>query len=279
MRQGKTRFVDNPVISKTTGKRVIHITRSVHDENGSVFAMIAGVINVDILVQPIKNVNVPRSIWIFLIAHNGDVIYHPVSVEGGNFITGAGAGHDDLAAISRRMVDGESGHAWIASYTGSKQDLLVYTGIAQGNADLTQRISINSNNEIGQVVGASSDASNTFSLVSRELSETEKLVMQIRTAMEEQNDGSKQILESLKMMNNSTDEVRSASIEMKEGNKLILSEVHNLQDATVQMTTSMDEMSRGARKINETGSVLSEVSERMKNSIEKIGKQIDEFKV
>ena len=563
MKQGKDRFVDNPVISKTTGNRVIHITRSVHDKNGKVFAMVAGVINVDVLIKPVKEVKVSDDIWIFLIDHNGAVIYHPVATDDGNFITNPGEGHDDLSEISKRMVNGESSYAWIVSYTGSKEDLIVYSGIdgtpwglgflvpgntvdalgtkiarttvifgaiivliviiigatimgmslkplnivkdavvgiAQGNADLTQRITIKSNNEIGQVVqgfnnfteklqsiisdvkesrnelgqagedmsataedmtsaitqilenieqfkkqldnqkgsvdqtagavneissnieslnhmissqssgvtqassaveqmigninsvsnsmekmdksfgglqshsqegftkletvsqkvhaienqsaalkeanvaianiaeqtnllamnaaieaahageagkgfavvadeirklsetssqqstqitnqlnqimesikqvvGASSDASSTFALVSQELTATDELVMQIRTAMEEQNEGSQQILESLKMMNNSTSEVRNASVEMQEGNKLILSEVKNLQDATVLMKSSMEEMTVGARKINETGTVLSEVSDRMKGSIDKIGKQIDEFKV
>ena len=45
------------------------------------------------------------------------------------------------------------------------------------------------------------------------------------------------------------------------------------------MKASMDEMSVGAQKINETGAVLTEVADRMKDSIIKIGNQIDEFKV
>ncbi|MCR4631100.1 MAG: methyl-accepting chemotaxis protein [Treponema sp.] len=132
---------------------------------------------------------------------------------------------------------------------------------------------------IKEVVTASTDASKTFSLVSQELADTDQLVMQIRTAMEEQNEGSKQIIDALKMMNDSTEEVRSASGEMQEGNKLILSEVQHLQDVTISMKSSMDEMSIGAQKINETGTVLTEVADRMKDSIEKIGNQIDEFKV
>jgi len=67
--------------------------------------------------------------------------------------------------------------------------------------------------------------------------------------------------------------------EMQEGNKLILSEVQHLQDVTISMKSSMDEMSIGAQKINETGTVLTEVADRMKDSIVKIGNQIDEFKV
>ena len=132
---------------------------------------------------------------------------------------------------------------------------------------------------IAEVVGASNEASKTFSLVSHELSDTDQLVIQIKTAMEEQNEGSKQIVEALKMMNDSTEEVKGASIEMQEGNKLILSEVHQLKDVTLSMKQSMDEMAVGAQKINETGAVLTEVSDKMRDSINKIGNQIDEFKV
>ena len=45
------------------------------------------------------------------------------------------------------------------------------------------------------------------------------------------------------------------------------------------MKLSMEEMSAGARKINETGVVLSDISAAMKDSIEKIGGEIDQFKV
>ena len=563
MFEGKENYIDNPVQSRTTGKKVVHFARRVNGAKGKLFAMVAGVINVDVLIEPIKELSIPEGIWLFIIDHDGNVIYHPMATDNGNFITNPGEGHEDLTEYSRKMVEGESGYAWINSYTGSKEDLLVYsgiegtpwgmgflvpgkivdklgfkiantaivfgiiitaiilllgalvlavslkplkivknaiTGIAQGNADLTQRIEIQTNNEIGQVVqgfnsfteklqtiisdvkdsknelgvagedmsstaqdtataitqiianiesfrqqldnqkssvdqtagavdeisanissmnqmienqsagviqassaveemigninsvsnsvekmnssftelqshsqegfsqletvntkvqtieaqsvmlqdanvaianiaeqtnllamnaaieaahageagkgfavvadeirklsetssqqstqitnqlneimesikevvSASTDASKTFSLVSQELSDTDQLVIQIKTAMSEQNEGSKQIIETLKMMNDSSQEVRNASDEMQEGNKLILSEVQHLQNVTISMKSSMDEMAVGARKINETGSVLTEVADRMKNSIVKIGKQIDEFKV
>ena len=66
---------------------------------------------------------------------------------------------------------------------------------------------------------------------------------------------------------------------MSEGNRQILSEIKNLQDATDVMKLSMEEMSAGAKKINETGVVLSDISAAMKDSIEKIGREIDQFKV
>ncbi len=132
---------------------------------------------------------------------------------------------------------------------------------------------------INDVVSASSEASVAFESVSKELEDTDALIMQIKAAMEEQNEGSKQITEALHNMLDSTMEVRNASTEMQEGNKAILAEVTQLQDATTNMRVSMDEMSVGAKKINETGNVLSNVAGDMQESINVIGKQIDQFEV
>ena len=102
--------------------------------------------------------------------------------------------------------------------------------------------------------------------------------MQIKGAMEEQNEGSKQITDALKTMNDSTEEVRSASVEMANGNRMILEEVHHLQSASVAMKDGMDEMSTGAKKINDTGANLAEMSRQITSAIEKIGSQIDLFR-
>ena len=132
---------------------------------------------------------------------------------------------------------------------------------------------------INEVVTTSSEASLAFETVSKKLEDTDQLVMQIKAAMEEQHAGSKQITEALKNVQDSTVEVRSASAEMEEGNKMILNEVRALQDAAMAMNQSMDEMGVGAQHINETGATLREVSSQIGNSIEKIGNQVDQFKV
>ena len=129
MFEGAKTYIDNPVVSRTTGQKVIHVTKPIYGKDGKVFAMLAGVINIENLIKPIKAMNVPEGIWLWIIDHNGNVLYHPIATDDGNFITNPGEGHEDLAAISRKMVEGESGHAFIASYTGSKYDLLVYSGI------------------------------------------------------------------------------------------------------------------------------------------------------
>ena len=96
--------------------------------------------------------------------------------------------------------------------------------------------------------------------------------------MEEQNEGSKQIGEALRNMNDSTVNVQKASKEMASRNERIMNEMNSLRSLTSNMKTGMDEMALGAKKINETGITLSEISKDVQNAITNIGNQIDRFK-
>ena len=132
---------------------------------------------------------------------------------------------------------------------------------------------------IESVVSASEETSATFTSVSDGIKETDQLVRQIKSAMEEQQEGSKQIVDALRNMSDSTAEVKTASAEMSEGNKQILEEVRRLKDATGVMKDSVMLMSSSAIKIRETGSALDSISDKMKQSINQIGNQIDNFQV
>ncbi|MCQ2588439.1 MAG: methyl-accepting chemotaxis protein [Treponema sp.] len=132
---------------------------------------------------------------------------------------------------------------------------------------------------INSVVTASSEATSIFTSVSTSIQNTDQLVRHIKSAMEEQQVGSKQIIDVLHTMNDSTIEVRSASTEMAEGNKQILVEINKLQDVTSVIRESINEMSVGAEKINQTGISLSDVSSEVTNSINSIKDEIDQFKV
>ena len=97
--------------------------------------------------------------------------------------------------------------------------------------------------------------------------------------MEEQNEGSKQIMDALRHLNSSTSEVRNSSQEMSGRNEQIVNDMAILKESTDLMNNSMEEMAVGARKINETGATLSEISVQVKDSINLIGAQVDLFKV
>ena len=137
----------------------------------------------------------------------------------------------------------------------------------------------NIKDSITTVVNVSSDSSKAFSSVSQQITQADQIVELIKGAMEEQKIGSRQIIDALHNMNDSTVEVRNAASEMNEGNRSILQEIGRLQDFTATMKSGMEEMSIGAEKINETGSVLQSISNQVQESIKKIGNQIDQFKV
>ena len=102
----------------------------------------------------------------------------------------------------------------------------------------------NIRSSIAQVVTASASSSQAFSAVPAQITSTDQLVRQIKSAMEEQQEGSQQITEALHSMNG-----------------------------------SMEEMAIGEKKINETGTLLSSISDQVKDSIVTIGNQIDQFHV
>ena len=132
---------------------------------------------------------------------------------------------------------------------------------------------------ITNVVEASAKSKSSFDEVSTLITDTDELVRQIKAAMEEQQSGSKQILDSLKLMNDSTYEVKTAGQEMKSGNELILKEIQNLQDATTVIKESMEEMSAGTKDMNRTSAALSDISSQVRSTIQKISEEIDQFKV
>lgn len=132
---------------------------------------------------------------------------------------------------------------------------------------------------ISQVVQSTSVTNEAFSFVSTNIEETSQIIHQIKGAMEEQQIGSKQIVDTLQSMNNSTVEVRSASSEMTVGNQQVIELIKELQDVTDNISQSMKEMKTGAIKINETGEALTDVSGKVEDSVIEIGKEVDLFKV
>lgn len=132
---------------------------------------------------------------------------------------------------------------------------------------------------INEVVNTSSESSQAFNLVSKKISETDELVRQIKAAMEEQQQGSKQILDSLRVMSDTSIQVKLAATEMAAGNNAILQEMLKLKDSSDVIQDSMESVTNSAKNIDETGASLANVSEKMRESIEKIGEEIDLFTV
>ena len=132
---------------------------------------------------------------------------------------------------------------------------------------------------ITNVVSSATESGKALALVSNKIHETDQLVVQIKGAMNEQQIGSEQIVNSLKDMNESTNNVRSSSKQMEERNEKIMNEINSLKEITVKMRDSMSNMSEGAERISAAEESLSDISQKLKDSIDKIGSEIDLFKV
>ena len=132
---------------------------------------------------------------------------------------------------------------------------------------------------IREVVEVSNATNTAFNAIEQSIAETNQIVEQIKGAMEEQQIGSRQIIDALKSMNNSTFEVKTASSEMTEGNKHILNEIEKLQTITDKIKVSIEEMHIGAEGINHTGTTLSTISAKVTDNIQKIGSEINLFKI
>ena len=108
------------------------------------------------------------------------------------------------------------------------------------------------------------------------VSEQEEL---IRNAMEEQGEGSKQILEAVSQLNEISQQVKSGSQQMLEGSKEIITEGKNLEKATQEITGGMSEMSKNADKINIASDEVSTISDRNKEVIDDLVTAVSRFKV
>jgi len=101
----------------------------------------------------------------------------------------------------------------------------------------------------------------------------------IRNAMEEQGEGSKQILEAISQLNEITRYVKGGSIEMLEGSKEVIHESKNLEMMTQEITGGMNEMAAGAEQINATVNKVNEISTKNKESINFLVREVSRFKV
>jgi len=101
----------------------------------------------------------------------------------------------------------------------------------------------------------------------------------IRNAMEEQGQGSKQVLQMSGLVSEITQQVKGGSQQMREGSKEVIQETKNLEKATQEITGGMNEMAAGADQVSSAVSAVSDLSSRTQESISSLVKSVSQFKV
>ena len=112
------------------------------------------------------------------------------------------------------------------------------------------------------------------------LSEQVKTMSQnLMDAMREQENGSKEVLTAIRDINMVTNQVNDGSAEMLRGGENVAQEMQKLDELTRVITDSMNEMASGAVQISNAVQEVNAISQKNKQSIENLSKEVGKFKV
>ena len=112
------------------------------------------------------------------------------------------------------------------------------------------------------------------------LSEQVKTMSQnLMDAMREQENGSREVLTAIHDINTVTNQVNDGSAEMLKGGENVAQEMQKLDELTRIITDSMNEMASGAVQISNAVQEVKAISQKNKESIENLSKEVGKFKV
>lgn len=108
----------------------------------------------------------------------------------------------------------------------------------------------------------------------KKISEQEEVIV---NAMQEQENGSREVLTAIRNINDITMEVKSGSLEMLKGGEQVAEEMRKLDGLTRLITNSMNEMASVAVQINNAGQNVNGISLKNKESIEELSEEMKKF--
>jgi methyl-accepting chemotaxis protein len=132
---------------------------------------------------------------------------------------------------------------------------------------------------IEKIVGSTNMALNKFETIDMEVKTVSDQTSNIKNAMEEQQTGSRQILEAVGQLNEITLMVKNGSMEMLEGSREVITESENLGRVTQEISNGMSEMAAGANQINVAVHRVNEISVDNREQINTLVAEVEKFKV
>ncbi|MDR0643580.1 MAG: methyl-accepting chemotaxis protein [Treponema sp.] len=120
---------------------------------------------------------------------------------------------------------------------------------------------------------------NRFEAIDKSVQVVSEQEGNVRNAMEEQGEGSHQILEAIGRLNDLTLLVKSGSKEMLEGSRQVIQESKNLEMVTQEITNGMNEMGSGANQINIAVSQVNTLSGQNRDNIDVLVHDVSKFKI
>lgn len=222
---------------------------------GSGKSLIAETVELSKVVEASSDILMETSSIIQNIASQTNLLSMNASIEAAH-AGDAGKGFGVVAGEIRKLAEESSGHG---------------RNISSMLKDLKQKIELVNNS----AVSIEKHFDSIFELVER----TKAMEHTIMAAMSSQDNGNKQILNTISVINEVTHQIQDISQEMLKGSTLVSDEMNKLVSMTDNIAGSMNEMAAGAVQINIAVQDVNEISQKNKQSIENLSDEVKKFKV
>ena len=133
--------------------------------------------------------------------------------------------------------------------------------------------------EIETLSASSKTVEEKFNAIFTLAEQVKEMSNRLTEAMQEQENGSKEVLIAIKSINTVTVEVQAGSEEMLKGGEGVAEEMQKLDNLTRVITESMNEMASGAVQINNAVQEVNEITQKNKQSIQNLAEEVGKFKV
>jgi methyl-accepting chemotaxis protein len=128
------------------------------------------------------------------------------------------------------------------------------------------------------IVESSAAAEGAFEELNQEVSATDSLVAEVKSAMAEQRSGSTQVLEAIRDMNEANSQVKTSSAEMSAGNRAVEAEMKRLKEASREIEESASRIAEGAAGIRAGAAKVSAASDRNEESLARMDAAVGRFR-
>lgn len=137
----------------------------------------------------------------------------------------------------------------------------------------------NLSGEIESLSLSAQTAEEKFSTIFALSKNVREMSHQLTIAMQEQSNGSKEMLESIRDINTVTTQVETGSEKMLQHGENIVDEMKKLDELTHVIADSMNDMASGTVQINEVAEKINQISQKNKASIETLITEVGTFKL
>jgi methyl-accepting chemotaxis protein len=132
---------------------------------------------------------------------------------------------------------------------------------------------------IDKIIKSADVVLNRFEVIDQAIKTVSDQEAHIRNAMEEQGEGSQQILEAISRLNEITGLVKDGSSHMHLSSREAIGQSKTLETISQEISQGMNEMATGADQINTAVNRVSEISGENKDNIEALIGEVAKFKV